>query len=337
MKWIIKLIITVTLTVPFYCLAQAGVPEFPSTANLPSTTPATNRAPLLASPFAALPLGSIRPKGWLLTQCRLQRDGLTGNAEMIYAADLGSNSAWLGGTGENWERSPYYYKGLIPLAYVLNDAGLKEKAQKWVDWLLCHQRPDGYIGPSSNNDWWPRMPATYALRDYYEATCDARVPIVLSNYFRYMLANLPSRPLVDWGRARAGDEMDVALWLYNRNGDTNLLTLVRLLHQQADDWTGIFTSNSFALFGTDFQPKHNVNVEQALKLPAVYHQVSEQPEDLNALELGWNNLMREHGLSCGINSGTEFLSGNASVQGVELCAIVEAMLSLETAVRTTRT
>ena len=58
--------------------------------------------------------------------------------------------------------------------------------------------------------------------------------------------------------------MDVALWLYNRNGDTNLLTLVKLLHDQADDWTDIFTSNSFVLYGTDFQPKHNVNVEQAL-------------------------------------------------------------------------
>ena len=53
------------------------------------------------------------------------------------------------------------------------------------------------------------------------------------------------------------------------------------------------------------------------------------------LALGLDNLMREHGLSCGINSGTEFLSGNASIQGVELCAIVEAMLSLETDVRIT--
>ena len=66
------------------------------------------------------------------------------------------------------------------------------------------------------------MVATYALRDYYEATADARVPNVLSNYFRYMLDTLPSRPLKDWGKARAGDEMDTALWLYNRNGDTNL-------------------------------------------------------------------------------------------------------------------
>ena len=310
-------------------------PSVPSPTNLPPTAVATNRAPLIATPFAVLPLGSVRPLGWLLTQCQLQRDGLTGNAETIYASDLGANSAWLGGTGDSWERSPYYYKGLVALAYTLNDAGLKQKAQKWMDWLLDHQGPDGYICPTSNNDWWPRMIATYALRDYYEATGDSRVPTVLSNYFHYMSANLPSRPLQDWGKARAGDEMDVAMWLYNRNGDSSLLSLVTLLRQQAYDWPGILSSNTFMLYGTDFQPKHNVNVEQALKMPTIYYQLSHQSVDENALSTGLDHLMSEHGLSCGINSGTEFLSGNASIQGVELCSIVEEMLSLETAGRIT--
>ena len=287
---------------------------------LPPTSVVTNRAPLLAVPFVALSLGSVRPEGWLLTQCQLQRDGLTGNAEAVYSEDLGTNSGWLGGTGESWERSPYYYKGLIALAYTLDDAGLKQKAQKWMDWVLDHQRADGFIGPASNDDWWPRMVATYALRDYYEATADPRVPNVLSNYFRYMRANLPARPLRDWGKARAGDEMDVALWLYNRNGDTNLLSLVELLRRQAYDWPGIFTSNNFMLAGTDFHPKHNVNVEQALKFPAVWYQLSRQKADIDSLSLGLEHLMDEHGLSCGINSGTEFLSGNASVEGVELCS-----------------
>jgi hypothetical protein len=313
--------------------ADTNAPGIPSATNLPPTGVVTNRAPLLATPFSALPLGSVRPLGWLLTQCQLQRDGLTGNAETIYAGDLGTNSAWLGGAGENWERGPYYYKGLVALAYTLNDAGLKQKAQKWMDWILDHQGPDGYLGPVANNDWWPRMIATYALRDYYEATADARVPNVLSNYFRYMAANLPSRPLKDWGKARAGDEMDVALWLYNRNRDTNLLSLVNLLRQQAYDWPGILSSNNFMLYGTDFHPKHNVNVEQALKMPMVYYQLSKQPADEEAMSLGIDHLMREHALSCGINSGTEFLSGNATVQGVELCSIVEDMLSLETAIR----
>jgi hypothetical protein len=333
MKWAIDL---GALVIGLVCCSTAAFAlDMPSAIPLPPTGVFTNRAPLLPAAFSALPLGSVRPQGWLLTQCEMQRDGLTGNAETVYASDLGTNSGWLGGTGDNWERSPYYYKGLIPLAYELNDTGLKRKAQKWMDWLLDHQRADGSIGPAANNDWWPRMLATYAVRDYYEATKDARVLPFLENYFHYMLAQLPARPLADWGKARAGDEMDVALWLYNRTGDTHLLTLVNLLRQQADNWPGIFTSNSFDLFGTDFQPKHNVNVEQALKMPVVFHQVSENPDDLNALTLGWDNLMRENGLSCGINSGTEFLSGNASVQGVELCAIVEAMLSLETDVRIT--
>lgn len=304
-------------------------------AGLPPTSVATNRSPLLATPFVALPLGSVRPQGWLLTQCQLQRDGLTGNAEDLYSEDIGTNSGWLGGKGESWERSPYYYKGLIALAYTLDDAGLKQKAQKWMDWVLDHQRQDGFIGPASNDDWWPRMVATYALKDYYEATADPRVPNVLSNYFRYMLANLPSRPLRDWGKARAGDEMDVALWLYNRNGDTNLLALANLLRRQAYDWPNIFTSNTFMFGGTDFHPKHNVNVEQALKFPAIWYQVSKQSSDRDALFLGIDHLMSEHGLSCGINSGTEFLSGNASIQGVELCSIVEEMLSLETAIQIT--
>jgi hypothetical protein len=335
MSCLIRLFIAVIVSGWIYGSTPAGASELPSATNLPPTSIATNRAPLLASAFTALPLGSVRPRGWLLTQFQLQRDGLTGNAETVYASDLGTNSGWLGGTGDSWERSPYYYKGLIPLAYELNDASLKQKAQKWMDWLLNHQGTDGYIGPAANNDWWPRMLATYALSDYYEATGDARVPGFLDKYFHYMLANLTARPLADWGKARAGDEMDVALWLYNRNGDTNLLTLVNRLHQQADDWTDIFSSNRFALYGTDYQPKHNVNVEQALKMPVVYHELSEQSDDLNALTLGLDNLMRENGLSCGINSGTEFIAGNASIQGVELCAIVEAMLSLETAVRIT--
>lgn len=316
-------------------MASVNAFDFPSAANLPATPVVTNRAPLLVTPFAALPLGSVRPQGWLLKQCELQRDGLTGHAEELYAGDLGTNSSWLGGTGEAWERGPYYYKGLVSLAYTLNDDSLKQKAQKWIDWLLDYQRPDGYLGPKSNDDWWPRMVATYALKDYYEATGDSRVPAVLSKYFRYMLSNLPKRPLNDWGKARAGDEMEVALWLYNRNGDTNLLTLVNLLRQQAYDWPGIMTSNNFVLYGTDFQPKHNVNVEQALKFPAIYYQFSKSPADRAAMAIGIKNLLSENALSCGINSGTEFLSGDATVQGVELCSIVEAMLSLETVGRIT--
>ena len=333
MRATIKLIVPALLAGMVWSSAAAS--DFPTSSDRPRTAAVANRVPLLQTPFIALPLGRVRPQGWLLTQCQMQRDGLTGNAEALYADDLGTNSAWLGGTGESWERGPYYFKGLVDLAYTLDDPDLKQKAQKWIDWLLEHQRTDGYIGPAKNADWWPRILATYALKDYYEATGDARVLPFLENYFHYMLANLPARPLNDWGRARAGDEMDVILWLYNQTGDTELLPLVRLLRRQAYDWPGIFANNDFANFGKDFQPKHNVNIEQALKMPAVYDQLAREPGLPKSISLGLDNLMRENALSFGINSGTEMLGGNASIQGVELCATVEAMLSLETAAHIT--
>ena len=87
------------------------------------------------------------------------------------------------------------------------------------------------------------------------------------------------------------------------------------------------------LYGADFQPKHDVNVEQALTAGGLLSNLGTARRS-NALVLNLNNLMRENGLSCGINSGTEFLSATRGARhGV--CAIVEAMLSLETAVRIT--
>ncbi|GHO89805.1 hypothetical protein KSZ_78110 [Dictyobacter formicarum] len=74
-----------------------------------------------------LPTGAIRPDGWLYEQLRLQAQGLTGHLDEIWP-DVGPNSAWLGGTGEEWERGPYYCDGLIPLAYMLQDEQLIKKA-----------------------------------------------------------------------------------------------------------------------------------------------------------------------------------------------------------------
>jgi len=78
-----------------------------------------NRSPLRQNAFNPFPLRAIEPRGWLREQLEIQAEGLTGHLGEFWK-DVGNNSGWLGGTGESWERGPYYLDGLLPLAYQLD-------------------------------------------------------------------------------------------------------------------------------------------------------------------------------------------------------------------------
>ena len=63
--------------------------------------------------YTALPLGAIPADGILLKMLKTQRDGLSGNIDSVYSVVCGSNNGWLGGTGDGWERGPYWLDGLV--------------------------------------------------------------------------------------------------------------------------------------------------------------------------------------------------------------------------------
>ena len=79
-------------------------PATTSTAAVPAAAIA-NRAPLQAGAFQLLPLGAVKPKGWLRAQLEIQAKGLGGHLDEFWP-DVGPQSAWLGGSGEGWERGP---------------------------------------------------------------------------------------------------------------------------------------------------------------------------------------------------------------------------------------
>ena len=259
-------------------------------------------------------------------------------------ADVGPNSGWLGGTGESWERGPYFLDGLVPLAYLLDDGRLKAKAQKYIDWTLSNTAPNGMIGPKANDDWWPRMIMVKALAQYHEATNDPRVISVLEEYFAYQLDQLPKRPLRDWGKFRAHDEIMVLLWLYNQSGKEKLLDLATLLHRQGYDWQALFdsfpytepiTAEFIKLNGGRYSElklsSHGVNNAMAIKASPIWYLLSHSELDRIAVRRQLAALDQYHGLPNGMFSCDEHLAGLDPSHGSELCSVVEYMFSLEQA------
>ena len=305
-----------------------------------------NKAPLKAKPYLSLPLGAIKPKGFLLEQLKRQKTGLTGNLDKVYSKSVGKRNGWLGGDGDGWERGPYWIDGLLPLAYTLNDKALKAKANKWVDWTLENQREDGYLGPipfktpppkekglqkDRREDWWPKMVMLKILKQHYSATGDKRVLKVLSKYFKYQLKKLPEKPLGHWSfwaNRRGGDNLAVVYWLYNITGEKFLLDLGEIIFKQTRNWTDIYGKGHFRQINP-LPGGHCVNVSQGLKQPAIYYQRHPEAKYLDVIKYGLTDLKNYFGYVTGMYGADEGMHSNDPTQGSELCTAVEMMYSFE--------
>ncbi|WP_303919043.1 beta-L-arabinofuranosidase domain-containing protein [Draconibacterium sediminis] len=306
----------------------------------------TNQAPLVNQPYTALPLGAVKAEGFLHEMLKIQRDGLTGHLDSIYEVVCGDNNGWLGGTGDGWERGPYWLDGLVPLAYLLDDDELKAKAQKWIEWSINNQQEDGYFGPkplpegytpipgtqqTMRNDWWPKMVMLKVLQQYYTATGDERVITLMTNYFRYQLKMLPENELgyvTYWANRRGGDNLAVVYWLYNITGDKFLLELAEIIHEQTFDWTNVYAGDMIRKLNP-LPDLHCVNVAQGLKEPIVYYQQHPEEKYLESVKKGLASLKDVHGFVNGMYGGDERLHGNDPTQGSELCSAVEMMFCFE--------
>lgn len=306
-----------------------------------------NRAPLIEVPYAQLPLGDIKPQGWLRHQMQTMLDGMTGNLDEVYEFVVGDNNAWLGGQGDAWERGPYWIDGALPMAYIMQNKELKAKALKWVEAILNSQKENGYFGPDTdrphiagmqrNNaaDWWPRMVALKILQQYYMATADQRVIDFMSRYFDYQLKMLPTTPLgkwTFWATERAGDNLLIVHWLYNITGDEKLLQLGEILHKQSADWTARFTTDNHLFRQNSI---HCVNLAQGFKEPVIYYQQSGEKKYLHAPQEALRRIRHTIGFPTGLWAGDEYLHFGDPTRGSELCTAIEMMYSLEEMYRIT--
>jgi DUF1680 family protein len=298
--------------------------------------PPRDTAPGPGAPaFEPLPLGSIKAAGWLQEQLRIQADGLGGHLDEFWP-DI-KDSAWFGGKAEGWERVPYWLDGLVPLACLLDDPALQAKVKKSIDFILDHQRPDGWLGPVGDSqkhkpyDVWPLFPLLKALTQYQEATGDTRVIPAMLTCCRKIDAVISNEPMYSWARFRAADLAVSLYWLHDRTHESWLLDLARKAFGQSHDWRAQFddfkfTAKTQGKFELD---THGVNTGMALKYGGVRYRLTGDAKDKDAVFRMLEQLDRHHGQATGIFTCDEHLAGRSPSQGSELCTVVEAMYSLE--------
>lgn len=302
-----------------------------------------NRAPLAPSPLIKLPIGAVRPEGWLRKQLVLEADGFSGRLTELSDFCKYQGNAWTNPKGEGdfgWEEVPYWLKGFTDLGYILGDKRIIAEANRWLDAVLKTQRENGYFGNAKNLevkrgdqpemntdkparaiDLWPNMIMMYPLRSFYEATGDSRIIPFLTKYLRWQQA-IPAEQFLpgSWQKYRGGDNLDSIVWLYNRTGDAFLLDLARFNHERTANW--------FANIPT----WHGVNVSQGFREPGEFFQVSKDAKFLDATERNYGMVMDRYGQVPGGMFGAD---ENARAgfggprQGAETCSMAEYMLSDE--------
>ena len=209
----------------------------------------TRRSALQPVSFRPLALGQVKPSGWLREQLETQAAGLSGHLDEFWP-DM-KNSAWIGGNAESWERVPYWLDGIVPLAYLLDDQALQARIKPFIDSIIEHQHPDGWLGPVGDTaghkpyDPWPLFPLFKALTQYQGATGDPRVVPALLRCARKIDQVVDQTPLYSWAKTRVADFAVSLYWLYDRTGEAWLLDLARKAFAQSHDWRAQFDDFKF--------------------------------------------------------------------------------------------
>lgn len=294
----------------------------------------SNRHPLQPLSFIKLPVGAIKPGGWIEKTLLLQKDGLSGNLGEISAWLDKNNNAWLGtGTDYGWEEVPYWLKGYGNMAYIFDDKKMLEETKTWLEAVFKSRRADGYFGPyiekNGKPDLWGNMIMVWCLQSYYEYSNDHRVIDLMTDYFKWQL-NLPDEMFLKdyWENSRGGDNLLSVFWLYNITGDEFLLKLAEKTRRNTANWRQ----------RSQLPNWHNVNIAQSFREPATYFMLSKDSADLMATYNDYHLIRNTFGQVPGGMFGADENARMGYIdprQGTETCGFVEQMASDEILLRIT--
>ena len=175
--------------------------------------------------YSRLPVGSIKPSGWLRTQMKSDMEGFVGNLDRLVptlmndsiygsgrlkkhskAKDLGNLKAgdaagdeqykwWNSETQSNW------WDGFVRNAILLDDHQALEKIKNYINGVLKTQDEDGYLGiyddelrykfVSENGELWAKSTLLRGLLAYYDYSNDTALLNSIIKAVENVMTNYP--------------------------------------------------------------------------------------------------------------------------------------------------
>ena len=175
--------------------------------------------------------------------------------------------------------------------------------------IAAADRPEGRLGPETGSMAWPWAVFFRAVKAYYEATGDPRIPAALEkNYLSYTVDELAMNRFVV--------NVEGMLWTYSITGNRELLDrAVRAWNEGASDMT-----QQSALDETVFT-MHGVTMNELLKIPLLLYAYTGEQRYLDAALKAEAKMEGPNMLIDGINSSSESLAGNDPLASHETCDV----------------
>ncbi len=175
-----------------------------------------------------LPLGAIKPTGWLLDEMTLMA-----NLQRRLGALRGlvRNGEW-----ESSEELPRFVRGITLLGAALDDKHLQDKATSFLQTILSSANEGGDFGPKGRMTSTPKIEGVKALLTYYEATGNEKILPFLKRFFKNQFNTFSMKPLWYDSRARLLEEIPAIEAVYRETDLEWLHDLGEKLRDASNDW-----------------------------------------------------------------------------------------------------
>lgn len=268
--------------------------------------------------FAELPVGAVKPRGWIKSWLQRQADGLTGHPEnLAYPFDtcmftgkvpppsVKQPAAWW-----PYEQSGYFVDGATRLNHLIDTPRAKKIPDANVKYILENSGPSK-LGEST---WgWPNTVVGRALMAEYGATGNPKVAQVLQTFFQG-----------DHGFAyRDGYIYEQALYLYGLSGDPRLLEIAKRGYDRYFVSDARSFSQADKIRGEKPLREHGVTAAEQLKLLPLMYCYTGDKEALELANLAYKKVEADSLMPDGGIVSSESMSTTAFNSLHETCDIVD--------------